>query len=346
MRQYLAFSSVSVVVFAALFLISWSASAAIIRMDNRPGRPSDFPDLRTAVSKAKAGDTIFVSGSPDTYGVGNEIVIDKKLTLIGPGYSIGENYPEHAAAQQDATLESVRVTEGGADSQLKGLKIPSLVGDGDRLLVKRCLLSRCVFGESRLVIGPRLQQCAVIGDYNSGWLHFHARDAVVSNNLIRLISPNYAHRAIGDWGGAGRSAATAHFSHNTIVGESSGKAFTKRKFTFSSNVIYLESERAVADFLLAYQPDESNNVIGTEALAAGTFLGEGSIDRMWQLGLTAENPARGKGEFGEDCGAFGGSTPYVMSGIPSLPYFELFKAESTVGPSGNLKVRLRAVGGE
>ena len=67
-----------------IFLVTLSATseAAIIRVDNRPGRPADFPDLGAAISKAQAGDTIYIAGSDITYG---SVVLTKRLNLIGPG---------------------------------------------------------------------------------------------------------------------------------------------------------------------------------------------------------------------------------------------------------------------
>lgn len=343
MKRYSNFTVVELVIATALLLSSLSCAAAIIRMDNRPGRPSDFPDLGTAVSKAKAGDIIYIAGSPDRYGVGKEIVVDKQLTLIGPGYSIAENYPENQRAQRDAQVETFRVNEGGSGAVVSGLSIDTLICDGDGVLVERCLLQGSLLvGQSRLVTATRLHQCAL---FIRGELAIHARDALMTSNLV--IPPDAQHlRTIGDWEDwqVDRGPSTIHWSHNTIIGGAAHKGQADSRFTFANNIIYLIQ---ISKFLSDYQPDISNNVVGDytpEVL--GIFLGTGSVDGKWQLGLTAENPARGKGEFGEDCGAFGGATPYVLSGIPSLPHFEVFKAQAVVGPSGTLSVRLRARGGE
>ena len=43
-----------------------------------------------------------------------------------------------------------------------------------------------------------------------------------------------------------------------------------------------------------------------------------SDDAKWML--KAGSPAIGAGVSGVDCGAFGGVTPYVLSGVPNLPH--------------------------
>ena len=43
-----------------------------------------------------------------------------------------------------------------------------------------------------------------------------------------------------------------------------------------------------------------------------------SDDAKWKL--KTGSPAIGAGVSGVDCGAFGGPTPYVLSGVPNLPH--------------------------
>ncbi len=68
------------------------------------------------------------------------------------------------------------------------------------------------------------------------------------------------------------------------------------------------------------------------------FVGSGSTDGQWQL--TDDSPAIGAGINGEDCGMFGGNTPYKLSGIPSeIPVIY----ELNVPPSGfNMSIELKA----
>lgn len=68
------------------------------------------------------------------------------------------------------------------------------------------------------------------------------------------------------------------------------------------------------------------------------FVGTGSTDGQWQL--AAGSPAIGAGFNGVDCGMFGGPTPYVLSGIPSIPSIYIFDAPAIGSTAGGLPVRL------
>ena len=75
------------------------------------------------------------------------------------------------------------------------------------------------------------------------------------------------------------------------------------------------------------------------ATVENTFVNEGSDDGKWQLLDTSA--AKGAATHGGDCGAFGGATPYVLSGIPMfLPHITeaLVPAKPT---DGKITVKLK-----
>lgn len=340
---------------AVLIAIATSTvQAAIIRMDNRPGRPTDFPDLGTAISKAQAGDTIYVAGSTDSYGVGKELVVNKPLKIIGPGYFLDSNFPRNRTESFPAWIIDLRIAAEGAGTELTGLSIADLTVDADDCFVHRCFFDTVLIGESRSVARTRIHQCYFSFDNNgSTILQFHGRDLMFSNNLFIVDGGE----DIRDWTGDGKTDSTATFSHNTILNAEIDKMRGGSQITFEGNIIYIGGQGDLNDFLSDGVRLSDHNLVGSlqvgnRALGYDSpildeiFLRTGSTDERWQLGLTAENPARGTGQFGEDLGAFGGQTPYVISGIPPVPHFEIFEAQSTVGPTGTLKVRLKARGGE
>lgn len=75
------------------------------------------------------------------------------------------------------------------------------------------------------------------------------------------------------------------------------------------------------------------------ATVENTFVNEGSDDGKWQLLSTSA--AKGAATHGGDCGAFGGATPYVLSGIPMfLPH--ITEALVPVKPTdGKITVKLK-----
>ena len=69
-----------------MMLASSLASNATIRtVNNNPGGLAQYSDLQAAINASSNGDSIYVHGSVNSYG--NSEVIDKKLTIIGPGMS-------------------------------------------------------------------------------------------------------------------------------------------------------------------------------------------------------------------------------------------------------------------
>jgi len=72
------------------------------------------------------------------------------------------------------------------------------------------------------------------------------------------------------------------------------------------------------------------------------FVDSGSVstDGDWQL--RSGSPAIGAGLDGVDCGMFGGSTPYVLSGIPAIPSIYYFIAPGSASGAEGLQVEIKA----
>ena len=66
-----------------------------------------------------------------------------------------------------------------------------------------------------------------------------------------------------------------------------------------------------------YGPGNVGAVDMSTVFAGYPTQGNHSTDGRWQL--LEGGPASGAGEGGIDCGMFGGSLPYVLSGLPAIP---------------------------
>ena len=76
---------------------------------------------------------------------------------------------------------------------------------------------------------------------------------------------------------------------------------------------------------------------------SGIFTGTGSTDGQWQL--APGSPAKGAGVGGTDCGIFGGTTPYVLSGIPSIPsIYTLTSSGGTTVPGLTMPITISTRG--
>ena len=58
--------------------------------------------------------------------------------------------------------------------------------------------------------------------------------------------------------------------------------------------------------------------------------------------LSVNSPAKGAGEGGTDCGAFGGLEPYLIGGSPIGPIIEDIQVPSTARQNETIQVKLKA----
>ncbi len=93
-----------------VLVVSASVLAKTWTVSNRPG--SNFATLSSAVASGSvlAGDTILVTGAATSYA---GFTISKKLTIIGPGYFLGENTGLQADTNAAKINSSVTINSQG-----------------------------------------------------------------------------------------------------------------------------------------------------------------------------------------------------------------------------------------
>ena len=69
------------------------------------------------------------------------------------------------------------------------------------------------------------------------------------------------------------------------------------------------------------------------------FVGTGSTDGKWQL--KPNSPAKGTASDGGDPGMFGGSEPYVLSGMTEIPAIYYFQAPTEGNIQNNLPIHIK-----
>lgn len=98
---------------AITIFIAMSASATVWRVNNRPNVDADFTSLAAAYAGASANDTIYIEGSPFSYG-GNTFY--KPLTVIGAGYWLNEN--DSTQAYKEHSIVSTLTFRAGSEGSL------------------------------------------------------------------------------------------------------------------------------------------------------------------------------------------------------------------------------------
>ncbi|PVD53088.1 hypothetical protein DC498_06910 [Terrimonas sp.] len=117
-------------------------------------------------------------------------------------------------------------------------------------------------------------------------------------------------------GGVDLTGASIYFLNNVCYGASftgaAGTLFENNLFDFAEGAYDITGGTDNQ-----FSVDMSNVFVGSTG---------NSTDGQWQL--KAGSPAIGAGAGGTDCGMFGGTNPYRLSGIPSIPVFYKLTAPS------------------
>ena len=128
-------------------------------------------------------------------------------------------------------------------------------------------------------------------------------------------------------------AASAVVVNNVFQGQSN-MSLTLNNTTFNNNIVNIPSGTVTGSNNSMFNNlSASANLDTTSGNAhhnqinvsmSSVFIGTGSTDGQWKL--KAGSPAIAAGLSGEDCGMFGGSDPYILSGIPTIPAIFFFAA--------------------
>ena len=306
------------------------AMAKIWRLSNVTGADADFTDFATAHNTAASGDTIYVEGSVTGYGT---VTVSKQLIIIGPGYFLDEN-PETQENTNSANFFSVTFSIGSDGSVLTGCKLEgyTIYIYGSDIIIR----GNYIYGYYGTSIGIGNNSNAVSNILISqNYIPYPISLATNSNPTGITIRNNYMTAITAP------TTASVNLYNNVITGNivvytsvlnnniMTGGTFTGDYNTYNNNL---------ADGT-QFGTDNGNQ---TNVNMFNEFLGAAgnSTDGQWQLKAGAV--ATGVGLTGEDCGMFGGSTPYALSGIIGIPsIFDL----STTGPgttTGGLNVQIKA----
>ncbi|MCO6497804.1 MAG: hypothetical protein J5I50_09100 [Chitinophagaceae bacterium] len=325
------------------FLFNIQSEAKIWRVNNTPGVNADFTQLSTAISNnnVKDGDTIYVEGSDIPYQ-GN-FYMSKRLVIIGNGYYLDQNTGLQANIKPSGFGNQViNVDSSASGSQFIGLADFHLAifqtrsGFGtDSITITRCkiwAMSQSGNYPGSDQVGWKITKCYFynpatamsLADWvTKGW---DIRNNIfngavnISNplNLDMVIRNNVFRSTV--------NISEAYFANNIINNSS-----------FTVVNCFLKNNLAIGN------PAGFASYVGTNNNQDGftdeqMFLGPtgNSEDGQWQL--KAGSPAIGAGltvgsVVNPDCGAFGATDPYKLSGIPNIPTIYSITAPDVI-PAG------------
>ena len=325
-----------------------AASATTWRINSNPKAKAHFLTLQDAMSSldVKSGDVLMLDP-----GAHEGTTITKQVTIVGTGYLLADNKDWKETASASITGSLTLRSDG---CRVIGVSVSHISVDADNCEIDRCygsvglesvanasitncyltgisceldnpknyLVSNCIIAVGNKVIldygaSGTVKNCVIYGNCKSGYL-VNVENAEFYNNIV--INTNTEYKVENEESVLYRNICTIDFD------ESLGN-------TFTNNVINIDPEYASPVYT-------DNKCVGNVALTDVFAWGEG-LERRFML--SADSPAKGYATDGSDCGAFGGSTPYVLSGIPQF-YPHITEVSIPTKTSDNkLKVTLKIV---
>jgi hypothetical protein len=356
----------------AILAIAKCMSQGTYVVNNVPGSAANYHSLQNAIDSVPAGSIILLQNTGFNYGSAS---ITKPLVIYGAGYFLGQN----AGAATQASLAEAQVNylafgAGSEGSIVSGLHIVDSTNDAignarlsfggtSNITVSRCFIdypgglggngtpySIAFGGCSNIVV----EQCYV--QLNNNLIGISQSTSILIKNSI-IVSPpgdNYGMVATGS------TPYTYTVQNCTFLGQNGGGYFNGGSFY---NNIFINRDTAQqtgpntccggapmvnalnnisnADFFYGVGANNTVNkaLNAVNLLALYSNPAISSTDGAFEL--LPNSAAKNYGNDGTDAGAFGGSLPYVLSGIPAIPNIYFAQVPQTGTSTGGLQVHLK-----
>lgn len=323
-----------------VFATEASANSWRVNPDQRAG--ADFLDFNAAMADERVvdGDILYMDKGST---IATQQTISKKVTIVGPGYFIGENDADEAYLSNvvNLTANGIKIT---------GLHTSSLILAASDIVIERCRVTGNIVANSSDATNCSIRSSIIVGGQATGGAAFGWE--IVNNIFYKNVNDtNYASCPI-------YSFSNALIDHNIIIYYNSWGAYSINEITNSTitNNIILNSS---SNYGIANNSLSSNNIISHNVLNTSgysdypnnkynttiSFVGTPSTnqrDESYQL--PEDSPAKGYAEDGSDCGPFAGAYPYVLCGYPLyVPRFESITVPSQPNEEGKLIINMKIV---
>lgn len=307
------------------------ANAATWRLNPNPEAGADFTSIDEAMAddRVKEGDELLLD--PGTYP-GDNILTKNRLTLTGPGHFLAQDGWSNI---DRVIFNNITLSEG---STIQGCCVKEKLYPNSNCKILRCRIE-CIQTQSGIATSNVLIERNYVNNIGVAFLP-HFIDSKIRNNIINSCIMGITNSTIqhNTFNGVRKSTPIQSTYYSTITdniilgGEKFGDVFYNSEThnsTIINNVLSI-----TADNINTAYPD--NHYVG--ATLENTFIDNITGDRYL---LRDDSVAKGKATDGGECGAFGGSHPYVLSGIPTnMPSITEAKIPSTP-TDGKLAITLK-----
>ena len=324
--------------------------------------------LQTEITNAPNGDIFYAEGGI----VYENLEINKKVTIFGTGYFLSNNQ----ASPGESKVGQINLKPGSDGSYITGLHTMGSINIwANNVVIQRCYVD----GEGRLRLGYNATTGQWTGTANNCILiqNYAQRPEILTNTILSstasvsnfVVKGNifyrYGFHLQGNISGEitnntfmpGVTPLEAYYSiQNTNTGYPYNNICTILPVSIKNNIMpNIGYECPITSnvptvfsnnvFNQNFTNLPSSNVINADANAL--FVGyptnpNNALTPDARCQLASNSAAKGAGEGGTDAGAFGGDTPYVLSGIPIIPNIYQLTVPLQVPQGGTLNVQIKA----
>ena len=325
-----------------LLLTTTTFAQTIRRVNNNPGvtGANIYATIQAAHDAAANGDIVYVEPSINAYG---DLTATKSLKIYGPGYYLPIN-EELSADKKDVLVGSITLNTGSSGTEISGITVTPGFTASVKINVSNVTIRRCRIG-GILVQAPvnasisnsliEQNYCSVIDIVGSGST-FIVSSVIVQNNMgpsdagLRLGSNAFTSSLVFK----NNTAWEASFNNALIENNIFTREITSQAtFTCTSCTVQNNVSRQT---LPVGNGNQSNVLVDNEFEYTAAAILPAGVSRDEGFRLKTGSSLKTAGTGGTEVGAFGGSAPYIISGIPSIPSIpKLF-----VTPTGNASTPL------
>jgi len=292
-------------------------------VDNNIPSAGQYTTLQAAYDEASVGDTIFVCPSNANYA---GINIDKRVTIIGTGWQPdGLDYLNVKASNISGSMAILGM---GAQSKIIGLGGGfALHVHGADAIIKKCKISEIHISTGS--IGLYISQCRIISEvrlYEWHLLSFTIANCIFTRDYYTYPPYYYFYDYLNN------NVSIVNCTFVDIItlcpGENYGSA------TIMNNILAVDIIQNDATVKYNISGIEGQNCIAADyhTMPGSAATNAGNPDQMFNDLDGTRN----------DCGAYGGPTPFVDGGIPSLPAIYQISGDYVVGQDEPWQLEIKA----
>lgn len=312
---------------------------------NNTGVSAPHTTIESALAVADPNDILLLEHSDVPYGTG-VVTITEPLVIYGPGYFLAFNDSTQADFRP-ATINDIVFGPGSEGTRIQGVILGNVTINANNIIVSRCKITGTLsVGQTGNVLNPNINQCFIESGASVLIDVINATNYTLANNLLNNTNP-LATNNVRVQTGSGLVLNNLFFGDPDNVLKN---ATVQNNYFENSEIDQVNSSNLTVDhnmseslFLDVYL--NPTNLTGHPPDTIFCLILAPSPDRKYNLeanvGIADPNPADNAGADGKDIGIYGGSLPYVPSGMPPIPSIWFYGGGSSGTQSGGVTIEIK-----